>query len=183
MNIEGGFNPYTDPGMVAGPSREGFNAVNAYNGSEQKISHSASHSAGSYEPLLASFYQSHPNEAAQPPTPPPRNPQRIIEKSPIIPAAAVAEQRSSAGSTYSISSGDERLDPDLRRRMNEDANSFKGDLRDDEDYSRPVLGVCFVFTFFSPRSNSSLRRSEIFQMTPVCFHTDENAWQTRCMYI
>jgi hypothetical protein len=35
---------------------------------------------------------------------------------------------------------DDRLDPGLRQRLQDDGHSAM-DLRDEEDYSRPVLGV------------------------------------------
>lgn len=132
--IDGGFNPYTEHG-VAGPSHSGFVAAGPANGSDQRISHSASHSAGSYEPLLASYYQSQ-NDAQRAPTPPPRNPQRAADRNPAADPAFLDNRDSAAPSYSSKSTADDRLDPELRK------HSVLGDLRDDEDYSRPVLGVC-----------------------------------------
>ncbi|TFK77126.1 hypothetical protein BDN72DRAFT_830297 [Pluteus cervinus] len=95
-------------------------------------SHSAS---GSYEPLLASYYKPNPDQpqASAPPTPPPRNPRRpsvknIKEGSQISSPASQSEHGTSV---------DERLDPGLRNRN----QSEESDLKDNEDYSRPVLGV------------------------------------------
>lgn len=157
-NVEGGFNPYADVGHPMGrddympvkspsppPGAGGgvFGNIRG-NASEQRISHSASHSAGSYEPLLASFYQSQNNaDSSGPPSPPPRNPQRLSDiKNQPSPTTQNSEVNDATSSLYSSeSTGDDRLDPDLRRRLKDDSDSDKADLRDDEDYSRPVLGV------------------------------------------
>ncbi len=140
VNIESGFNPYAEMGAY-GPPQTPLLISNARNGSDQRISHSASHSAGSYEPLLASYYNAQ-NETSRGPTPPLRNPQRNADKSPVLAQSGLPGERSSAASSYSTQdTGDDRLDPDLRRRMKDDNDAEKGDLRDDEDYSRPVLGV------------------------------------------
>ncbi|KAF9044574.1 hypothetical protein BDZ89DRAFT_1099749 [Hymenopellis radicata] len=126
VNIESGFNPYAEMGAY-GPPQSPPLMSNARNASDHRISHSASHSAGSYEPLLA-FYNSQ-NETA-------------MDKSPVLAQSGLPGERSSAASSYSTQdTGDDRLDPDLRRRLKDDNDAEKGDLRDDEDYSRPVLGV------------------------------------------
>lgn len=120
--IDGGFNPYVEHGL-AGPSREPTGTL-AADGSDQRISHSASHSAGSYEPLLASFYQSQ-HDSQKSPTPPPRNPQRAADKSPALESqTALPGERSSAASSYSSkSTGDDRLDPELRKRLKDENDS------------------------------------------------------------
>lgn len=184
ISEEGGpdhYNPYVDyvvPGgndhvLAAGAYAAGTYDSNrttspppvAFNNSHNKISHSASHSAGSYEPLLASFRHaeepSSPLPGPTPPTPPPRNPARISDAQPPPPAFSERSSpnpyqpgstpltpRSAASSMYSSeSTGDDRLDPGLRHRLKDETQTaFAGDLRDDEDYSRPVLGVR-TFTF------------------------------------
>jgi hypothetical protein len=174
------FNPYTDY-IVPPGARDGYVAgrtaspppVAFYNGPYRErtgsgsagdhiISHSASHSAGSYEPLLASFYQpggsSSPIRTTSPPSPPPRNPQRLSDAGRPIPAVVLPSSSpepnlgdnnfgSGASSLYSSeSTGDVRLDPGLRQRLNEEVDRASArDLRDDEDYSRPVLGVSPFF--------------------------------------
>lgn len=170
------FNPYTDY-IVPPGARDGYISgrtsspppVAFYNGpyrertgsgsaGDHVISHSASHSAGSYEPLLASFHQPSgsppPVQPTGPPSPPPRNPQRLSDagKSPRLgvlhsdpPEPNVGETNFGSGgsSLYSSeSTGDDRLDPGLRQRLHEEVDRASArDLRDDEDYSRPVLGV------------------------------------------
>lgn len=54
---------------------------------------------------------------------------------------------SGASSVYSSeSTGDDRLDPGLRHRRHEETDrASTRDLKDEEDYSRPVLGVS-IFT-------------------------------------
>jgi hypothetical protein len=149
------YNPYVDYDAGAGPkdahglSRPYTPPSTAFaehyrnlSSPEHATGHSASHSGGSYEPLLASFKQPSPASPAssaayvQPPTPPPRNPKRLTDSRPTTATSAPAPEirrHSSASSIYSSesTSGDERLDPDLRN----------SDIRDDQDYSRRVLGV------------------------------------------
>lgn len=158
-NVEGGYNPYADVGHppigrddytpVRSPSPPPGAGSGVFgnirgNASEQRISHSASHSAGSYEPLLASFYQAqNTGDNSGPPSPPPRNPRRLSDtKNQPSPTTQNTEGNDAASSVYSSeSTGDDRLDPDLRRRLKDDSDSDRADLRDNEDYSRPVLGV------------------------------------------
>jgi len=106
-------------------------------GADHAIHHSASHSLGSTEPLLASFNRTEPVSPAPsgallgPPTPPPRNPARTQILPPSSPPPE-NRRHSSASSVYSSeSTGDERLNPALRN----------SDIQDSEDYSRRVLGV------------------------------------------
>ncbi|KAF9457072.1 hypothetical protein BDZ94DRAFT_1274176 [Collybia nuda] len=166
------FNPYTDYVVPPG-ARDGYISgrtsspppVAFYNGpyrertgsgsaGEHVISHSASHSAGSYEPLLASFHQPQGSSQSQHPgsSSTPRSPQRLSDakSSPFTLFQSASPELnlgdnfgSGHSSLYSSGSiGDDRLDPGLRQRLQEvvDRASVK-DLRDDEDYSRPVLGV------------------------------------------
>lgn len=96
--------------------------------------HQPSYSAGSYEPLLANFsaggspvepYKDSP-DSPSPPPPPPRNPRRMED--------AARRDSEDSKSMYEDEDGaDSRLDPVLR--------DSDPELRDDIDYSRPVLGV------------------------------------------
>jgi len=109
---------------------------------ENITGHTPQHSAGSRELLLSSYN----NHNSLPPSPTgatlplqrlsdtPKNPPVLSDKSPQLEA-------STASSAYSLDiATDHRLDPNLRQRLQDDADSFR-DLRDEEDYSRPVLGV------------------------------------------
>jgi len=169
------FNPYTDYGVPPG-TREGHPPrrtsspppVAFYNGpyrdrtdsgsaGDHVVSHSASHSAGSYEPLLASFHHSaHPSSPVQPNDPStaqPRHSQKssdvfdpLIVLSPGPESHPADNHPANTSSRYSSESvADDRLDPGLRRRLNVEADRASArDLRDEEDYSRPVLGVSFL---------------------------------------
>lgn len=98
-----------------------FNPYEEFQAAAPTPHHGHSHTpSGSHEPLLASFYQNNP----QPPVPPPRNPMRLLDRN----------QESSALLEPAPDSTDDRLDPNIRTRT-------LIDLRDDEDYSRPVLGI------------------------------------------
>lgn len=132
------FNPYEEFPLSA----QGYVAS-----ADTPRGHNHSHSAGSYEPLLASFYQ---NEALSqsPPTPPPRNPKRLTDRTQQSSAHTLVQQPSSSEGT------DDRLDPNIRERQ---AGS---ELHDEEDYSRPVLGVMSFNIFLFPYSSYS--RSETF---------------------
>jgi hypothetical protein len=71
-------------------------------------------------------------------------PQRLSDAA--IDALVIPDRPSSPSSVYYLSEaiGDHRLDPLLCKRFQDDADSSR-DLRDEEDYSRPVLGVCAMF--------------------------------------
>lgn len=151
--------PGSNPPPVAffvGPYRDRNGSGSA--GGDRVVSHSASHSAGSYEPLLSSYYRPAASSPAlapsRPPSPPPRNPQRlsdagrapplvVLSAHPPLPTRGENDVASGASSLYSENSvGDDRLDPGLRQRMNvETDHASERDFRDEEDYSRPVLGV------------------------------------------
>lgn len=96
-------------------------------------------SAGSYEPLLAGMADGPTSPeiggAMPPPTPPPKNPARAGAQGPI---------RGDAESGYESDGGDaapdDRLDPGLGVRLR-GGKTKSQELRDDMDYSRPVLGV------------------------------------------
>jgi hypothetical protein len=160
-----GFNPYAGYAFPpTGASREGYipartssppaGAMHDRSASEQFISHSASHSAGSYEPLLASYHNrdgsiAAPAAVATAPTPPPRNPRRISgpstvpHMSPVAPSVAPDVSRGKSVGSSSVysseSTGDDRLDPGLRQKQKSDGED--SDLEDNKDYSRPVLAV------------------------------------------
>jgi hypothetical protein len=150
---EDGYNSYTDYVVPPG-ARDGYVSANraspppmafhmgAYHdrlssGSGGDIlRHSASHSGGSYEPLLVNYRQPTPPNVRSP-TPPPRNPKRLSDAAMKQPPVPGFRPVSASSSVYSSeSTGDDRLDPGLRQRIG-DGDS----VRDDEDYSRPVLGV------------------------------------------
>lgn len=152
------------------PPPAAFNATFAHDssgnaGERRNASHSATPSAGSYEPLLTAYYRttppSSPTHGTVPLSPPPRSPLRLAGRKsldahsvPPIPRAGPVENvvHSGASSVYSTeSAGDDRLDPGLRQRLKDEAESaFTRDLRDDKDYSRPVLGVSILFSLSGP---------------------------------
>ncbi|KAG2369343.1 hypothetical protein BDR07DRAFT_650522 [Suillus spraguei] len=95
--------------------------------------HTPTYSVASYEPLLAAYTQGSSAErgVSSPPTPPPRNPARRAHLDSVT---SHPVNNSSDGGT------DDRLDPEIRRRTR--SNSLgSDDLKDEEDYSRPVLTV------------------------------------------
>lgn len=164
------FNPYHDY-VVAGPTEGYIPArtsspppsafVEPYRDASGHTvhHHSASQSFGSTEPLLAfdraepasSDPSAPPRPSLDPPSPPPRNPKRVADQRSQISGGEHANPRpenrrhSTASSVYSTESTDERLNPALRN----------SDIKDSEDYSRPVLGVrslkqsTFCFLIFS----------------------------------
>jgi hypothetical protein len=160
----GSFNPYADYVSIPtanGPPQASYTTprsdspavpylvVGASNPDErQRRGHTAS-SSGSYEPLLAAYYRPSSSPSPQvpgtPPPPPPRNPQRLIPKTASSPPPPFTETPSRASSVYSSeqSIADDRLDPGLRQRMKNEMIESSSSIgpRDDEDYSRPVLGV------------------------------------------
>lgn len=165
------FNPYIDynPPSVAregNPSRPNSSPPPAafYNSpyrdrtdsgtAGDHVGHSASHSAGSYEPLLASFQQSaslsFPIQPGDPSSSRPHHSQKPSDASqPLIVLTPDSEHlpadnhvTNNSSLRYSSESvADDRLHPGLRLRLNGEDRASTRDLRDDEDYSRPVLGV------------------------------------------
>ena len=131
----------------------------------RKVSGGGHTSAGSYEPLLAAFAKASESPSPelgsdrQPPTPPPRNPLRVFHKSqpgsPRIPVAVLNKslpgipptRRASSVYTSESAEPDDRLNPGL-------IWASTTDLRDDKDYSRPVLGVRNVIDASSVFSTS-----------------------------
>jgi len=130
---------------------------------DRRISGTGHTSAGSYEPLLAAFAKASTSSASpepgidnRPPRPPPRNPLRVLHGSQPgsrlgTPALdldnkelTTNHKRESWESSESAESAhyDHRLNPGLLRRARAgSAGASTSDLRDDEDYSRPVLTV------------------------------------------
>lgn len=116
--------------------------------------HSRSISYSSYEPLLvASGLSTGKTPPATPamgavraPTPPPRSPYRpSFSGGQEIPSGERDPSSTSLPHTGEVKT-DDRLDPALLSRLhrtNTRGSSGTG-LRDDEDYSRPVLGVSFL---------------------------------------
>jgi hypothetical protein len=160
------FNPYAD--YFSGPefARNGYLPARPNSpplGAARTHAHVPSNSAGSNEPLLAGYHRSSISPTPQspnsndPPTPP-RNSQRISSQNPGTPIPTPdsptlgrAVSTHSSTSNYSTDSiiADDRLDPGLRQRMKngETASIISFGPRDDEDYSRPVLGVSnYIFS-------------------------------------
>ncbi|KAF8640873.1 hypothetical protein AX17_000521 [Amanita inopinata Kibby_2008] len=102
------------------------------------FSHSTS---GSYEPLLASFYRQSTGSPPSPTVPLAPLPRSNTEQNTA--GAGPSKPRESArSSVYDSEDTDERLDPNIRQRLGESGdNSSARELRDEEDYSRPVLAV------------------------------------------
>jgi hypothetical protein len=158
-----GFNPYADY-MVPSGSMDGYVPARTVsppltgasdragpssyaNGDQRRFVHSTSDSAASNEPLLAghrrtisgsppSYFSTLPSST--PPSPPPRNPLRLLDTQIRARSKSEPNQENPGGPSpvhASTRIGDDRLDPGLQQRS-------RSDLRDEEDYSRPVLGVC-----------------------------------------
>lgn len=152
------FNPYADYGTAnrdgyvygrnTSPPPVAFHNRDRHNSSTSAGDYIASHStSGSYEPLLAAYYRtasdaSSPLPPQSPPTPPPRNPQRVSDAAKSLPSVVSGNLENPDNLSPSTESGfhnaaDDRLDPGLRSRPQDEV----ADLKDNEDYSRPVLGV------------------------------------------
>jgi len=155
------------PAPTASPPLNADGWRGPMNREEMGPRHRASNSM-SQEPLLALHHRSGSesppmnrgaiiNLDPPPPVPPPRNPNRLAKNaepgdvygsntlSPTGHATAISERRSAASfSVYSSDgTGDDRLDPDLPMRLRpSDALSVStNNMRDEEDYSRPILGI------------------------------------------
>jgi hypothetical protein len=158
-----GYNPYNDyagvptldsyvPARTSSPpvASGSYSPVWDRSQSEAGFNHSASPSAGSMEPLLAAYHKresdstgngTRPSTGAGPPTPPPRNPKRLKDRQSVTPDGPLQDARPSTEGS------DQRLTPGLkpRPRPGETESIFSSDLRDEEDYSRPVLAVSICF--------------------------------------
>jgi hypothetical protein len=106
--------------------------------------HSTTPSGASIEPLLASHRRQSSGSGQLPSSP-------VIT---TMPATAMLPRTPPIGSSQllvdvleplevrSAFTTDDRLDPGLQQRQRAAESASMKDLRDDEDYSRPVLGVC-----------------------------------------
>lgn len=121
----------------------GHNPQPSTSNSAENGQHSRSYSFSSYEPLLAAagLGQKTPPGTpgpGQPPTPPPRSPMRP----PLAVTPGPSASRQLTEDTPK-SVADERLHPALAQLGR--SNTTASRIRDDQDYSRPVLGVSYSF--------------------------------------
>ncbi|KIK96270.1 hypothetical protein PAXRUDRAFT_319722 [Paxillus rubicundulus Ve08.2h10] len=98
--------------------------------------HTPTYSVGSFEPLLANYAQNVSEHGAPRPPTPPHDARRVVNTSSQPPHNALP--RDSNG-YYSDGSADDRLDPGMNRRRSSNSGSIH--VRDNEDYSRPVLTI------------------------------------------
>ena len=114
--------------------------------------------SGSHEPLLPTYNRASRFSIGG--TFPPR---RLSDSAMDLPA--IPDRPSSPSTAYhsSESTGDHRLDPLLRQKFQDDADSSR-DLLDEKDYSRPVLGVCAILLWYLHVS-FFLYRLEIYPMS------------------
>jgi len=151
------FNPYTDYIVPSGsgdayiPARTTSPVPDGTTNDPRRMGHSATASAASSEPLLSARHRtasySPPSysallPSAVPPSPPPRNPLRLTDNPHRLHATPGLDRENSGGPS-SEEAGDDRLDPGLRNRLRSgtSGSAVSRELRDEEDYSRPVLGV------------------------------------------
>ena len=120
--------------------------------------HSTTPSGASYEPLMASYHRQSNGSNQLPGTPvlatppataiPKAQPQPPSDHSsqPLLDDRGPIESTEPTEPTeaHSIFASDDRLDPGLRQRQREADSASMKDLKDEEDYSRPVLGVRIV---------------------------------------
>ncbi|KAL4070910.1 hypothetical protein J3A83DRAFT_3306417 [Scleroderma citrinum] len=162
---QAGFNPYADypnlhqgsrntagyvPAPTASPppgaerptvSAAGTEEFNSNRDRKSSFGHTPTYSAGSFEPLLSGYAQNSEPPPNHPPTPPPRNPQRLVDASNTNDQGAGSSVPFGADNEGSSDGGvDERLDPAIRKRKRTNSLGTAG-LKDEEDYSRPVLTV------------------------------------------
>lgn len=154
---------YLDEGPLIGDSADSRR--------DRRVSGTGHVSAGSYEPLLATYARARATSTSpetgndiRPPIPPPRNPLRMLHGSqpgsPTTPApdlggsprGSTPTNHERTPSEYSSQSADhdDRLKPGIVRR----ADSTGASMRDDEDYSRPVLVVRNMTDANSSQSHS-----------------------------
>jgi hypothetical protein len=109
--------------------------------------HSTTPSGTSLEPLLASFRRQstgssqlpgEPVTTAVPPT-------AVLPRTPPLDPSQLLIDVLEPLEVRSAFTTDDRLDPKLQQRQREAESASMRDLRDDEDYTRPVLGVCSFF--------------------------------------
>ncbi|KAG6336680.1 hypothetical protein ID866_2427 [Astraeus odoratus] len=162
-DIHGGFNPYADYPMIPqanrgyvpartaspppgaerpAPSAIGTGTEDLGSTRDRKSSygHTPTYSAGSFEPLLSNYAQN-PDPLNPPPTPPPRNPQRLIDASNPRDRTTSSASFPSPDNEHPLNVGvDNRLDPDVGRLTRSNSLGTAA-IRDNEDYSRPILTV------------------------------------------
>ena len=112
--------------------------------------HSTTPSGASYEPLMASYFRQSNGSNQLPGSPLPSTPSATpIAKvqppsdhssQPLLDDRGLTEPTEPT-EAHSVFVSDDRLDPGLRQRQREADSASMKDLRDEEDYSRPVLGV------------------------------------------
>lgn len=129
------------PGAERPTPSAGTDEFNSNRDRKSSFGHTPTYSAGSFEPLLSGYVQHSEPPHNPPPTPPPRNPQRLVNtsNSPEQGAGSSAPPDADNGGS-SEGSVDDRLDPAIRKRKRTNSLGTAG-LRDEEDYSRPVLTV------------------------------------------
>ena len=139
------YNSYAEFGLSSAGRRDGYqparvSSPDGHDDRDRKPStstsgfvagHSANQSVGSYEPLLAS-QRRQSNASPSSPT------------LPLAPLASSTEQNTApdAGGPPENTGPDDRLDPNINKRLEHGGdNASARELRDEEDYSRPVLSV------------------------------------------
>ncbi|KXN90054.1 hypothetical protein AN958_05059 [Leucoagaricus sp. SymC.cos] len=130
------------------PSAGSFGSASGQDG-YIKGTHSIAPSGASYEPLLAAYYRQSSGSGQLPGSPvlvtPPAT--ATPAKTPQAPSDDSSQplvddrEHTEAHSMFTSDTTDDRLDPGLRRRQKEAESASMKDLKDEEDYSRPVLGV------------------------------------------
>jgi hypothetical protein len=147
---EGGlYNPYAQFGVSSAGRSDGYqrartSSPDGHDDRDRKPStstggfvagHSANQSVGSYEPLLASHRR---QSGASPPSP----------TIPLAPLAFATEQNTAPNADNppenagAYNNSDDRLDPAIHQRLENGGDNVSArELRDEEDYSRPVLSV------------------------------------------
>ena len=139
----GGSGALYDPfegGEPASPSPDNSSGTNA--AAAASWPRRVSVSGTSYEPLLASYAAQEARSATPvtPPRPPPRNPLRAMHsrsQSPAMARAPPSAYHPPAYESVAAAEPDERLDPALLRNDSIGAST----MRDERDYSRPMLAV------------------------------------------
>jgi hypothetical protein len=155
VGAQDAFDPYSDYVVPNATLQDGYMAARTasppldhnnteFFGRQRRFGHAASESQASNEPLLPlrervpshsppAYFTTLPTTPSPPPPPPPRNPLRLIN-SRNSQSPSMQEKLGTRPSSHTSGGADDRLDPGLRQLGNDD-------LRDEEDYSRPVLAV------------------------------------------
>ncbi|KAJ3569765.1 hypothetical protein NP233_g4843 [Leucocoprinus birnbaumii] len=110
-------------------------------------SHSTTPSGASWEPLMASYYRQSVGDGQLSGSPTAATPPATAASKPHVPSddssQPLVDDREPTETHSAITSytTDDRMDPGLRQRQKEADSASMKDLKDEEDYSRPVLGV------------------------------------------